>query len=259
VSVPRKSAHLRAGRIGVLGTQVGFVAGVLVLWYLATERWGVSRLLLPNPVAVWHALVNVVATGEFLPDLRITLFEVAVAFAISATSGVMAGYLVSRSSFRTRVFEPLFAAMYAVPLILLLPLYVLWFGLGPASKIALGATISFFPVALNTITGFAHVDRGLVTAARSMGAGGFTLFRFVLLPAAFPVILAGMRLGFTVALLSIIGTEVLASLAGLGHHIVELNENMEPARMFAYVAFVVAIAAVLNFAVTMLEAWGRRW
>jgi ABC-type nitrate/sulfonate/bicarbonate transport system permease component len=252
-------ARRRTGRIGVVATQVAFVGVVLALWYLATERWGVSRILLPNPVAVWHALVNVIATGEFLPDLRITLFEVAVAFAISATSGVMVGFLVSRSLFRTRVFEPLFAAMYAVPLILFIPLYVLWFGLGSASKIAVGATISFFPVALNTITGFAQVDRGLVTAARSMGATGFALFRFVLLPGAFPVILAGMRLGFTVALLSVIGTEVLASLAGLGHHIVELSENMEPARMFAYVAFVVAIAGVLNFAVSMLEAWGRRW
>jgi len=254
-----RSARKPAGRLGVLATQAAFVAGILALWYLATTRWGVSRILLPSPVAVWNALVNVVTSGEFLPDLRVTLFEVAVAFAISATCGVTIGYLVSRSGFRTRVYEPLFAAMYAVPLILFLPLYVLWFGLGPASKIALGATISFFPVALNTITGFSHVDRTLVTAARSMGASGFALFRFVLLPAAFPVILAGMRLGFTVALLSIIGTEVLASLAGLGHHIVELSENMEPARMFAYVAFVVAIAAVLNFAVSLLEAWGRRW
>jgi ABC-type nitrate/sulfonate/bicarbonate transport system permease component len=254
-----KTGRRRTGRFAVLATQVAFVGSILALWYLATERWGVSRILLPNPVAVWHALVKVVVSGEFLPDLRITLFEVVVAFAISATSGVAVGYLVSRSTFRTRVYEPLFAAMYAVPLILFIPLYVLWFGLGPASKIALGATISFFPVALNTITGFSHVDRGLVTAARSMGARGFALFRFVLLPAAFPVILAGMRLGFTVALLSIIGTEVLASLAGLGHHIVELSENMEPARMFAYVAFVVAIAGVLNFAVSMLEAWGRRW
>jgi ABC-type nitrate/sulfonate/bicarbonate transport system permease component len=252
-------APRRTGRIGVVATQAGFVAAVLALWYAATTYWGVSRILLPNPIAVWHALVKVVASGEFWPDLRITLFEVAVAFAISATSGILVGYLVSRTSFRARVFEPLFAAMYAVPLILLLPVYVLWFGLGPASKIALGATISFFPVALNTITGFAQVDRGLVTAARSMGASGFALFRFVLLPGAFPVILAGMRLGFTVALLSIIGTEVLASLAGLGHHIVELSENMEPARMFAYVAFVVAIAGVLNFTVSMLEAWGRRW
>jgi ABC-type nitrate/sulfonate/bicarbonate transport system permease component len=144
-----------------------------------------------------------------------------------------------------------------VPLILFIPLYVLWFGLGPASKIALGATISFFPVVLNTIAGFGNVDRMLVTAARSMGASGFSLFRFVLLPGAFPVILTGLRLGFTVALLSIIGSEVLASLAGLGHHIVELSESMEPPRMFAYVAFVVAIAAILNLVVSSLEAWGR--
>jgi ABC-type nitrate/sulfonate/bicarbonate transport system permease component len=248
-----------ASRVGVRVTQVAFVAGVLALWYLATTRWGVSRILLPNPVAVWHALVDVLATGEFLPDLRVTLLEVAAAFMISAPCGVAVGYLVGRSTFWTRAFEPLFAAMYAVPLILLIPLYVLWFGLGPASKIAFGATIGFFPVALNTITGFAQVDRTLVTAARSMGAGGFTLFRFVLLPAAFPVILAGMRIGFTVTLLSIIGSEVLASLAGLGHHIKELSENMEPPRMFAYVAFVAAIAAALNFAVSRLEAWGQRW
>jgi ABC-type nitrate/sulfonate/bicarbonate transport system permease component len=248
-----------AGRAAVVATQAAFVAALVALWYLATARWGVSRILLPNPVAVWHALVDVLASGEYLPDLRVTLFEVAVAFAISATSGIVIGYLVSRTSYRVRVFEPLFAAMYAVPLILLIPLYVLWFGLGPGSKIALGATISFFPVVLNTVTGFANVDRGLVTAARSMGASDYHLFRFVLLPAAFPVILAGMRLGFTVALLSIIGSEVLASLGGLGHHIVELSENMEPPRMFAYVAFVVAIAAALNFAVSWLEAWGRRW
>ena len=254
MSGPRKPAS----RAAVVATQVAFVAAVLALWYLATTRWGVSRILLPNPVAVWHALVGVLWSGEYLPDLRVTLFEVAIAFTISATSGVAIGYLVSRTSYRVRVFEPLFAAMYAVPLILLIPLYVLWFGLGPASKIALGATISFFPVVLNTVTGFSHVDRGLVTAARSMGASDYHLFRFVLLPAAFPVILAGMRLGFTVALLSIIGSEVLASLAGLGHHIVELSENMEPARMFAYVAFVVAIAAALNFAVSWLETWGRR-
>jgi len=254
VNGPRKPA----GRAAILATQAAFIAIVLMVWYLATTRWGVSRILLPNPIAVWHALVSVLWTGEYLPDLRVTLFELAIAFAISATSGVVIGYFVSRSSYRVRVFEPLFAAMYAVPLILLIPLYVLWFGLGPASKIALGATISFFPVVLNTVTGFSHVDRALVTAARSMGASDYHLFRFVLLPAAFPVILAGMRLGFTVALLSIIGSEVLASLAGLGHHIVELSENMEPARMFAYVGFVVAIAALLNFAVSRLEAWVRR-
>ena len=251
--------HKRAEALGAHAVQISFIIGSVVLWYLATTRWGVSRILLPNPVAVWDALGQVLSTGEYIADLRVTLGELAAAFAISAVGGVAAGYLISRSSWRIRVFEPLLASIYAVPLILFLPLYILWFGLGPPSKIALGATISFFPVVLNTIAGFGHVERTMVTAARSMGASNFQLFRFVLLPAAFPVILTGMRMGFTVALLSIIGSETLASLAGLGHHIVELSEGMEMPRMFAYIAFVVAIAAILNLVVSALEAWGRRF
>jgi ABC-type nitrate/sulfonate/bicarbonate transport system permease component len=238
--------------------QVGFLIAVLVLWYLATTRWGVNRLLLPNPVAVWQQLLDVLRSGEYLPDLRITLTELVIAFALAMTSGTIVGFFVSRRRYTIRVFDPLFAAIYSIPIILFLPLYILFFGLGPASKIALGATISFFPIVLSTIAGFGNVDRTLVTAARSMGASDYQLFRYVLVPAALPVILSGLRMGFTVALLSIIGSETIASLAGLGHHIVQLAEGMDMARMFAYIAFVVVIAAVLNGLVSFLEARGRR-
>jgi ABC-type nitrate/sulfonate/bicarbonate transport system permease component len=238
--------------------QITFLIVLLVLWYLATTRWKVSPLLLPNPVLVAGDFWTILRTGEFIGDLRVTLTELAIAFAISATSGVIVGYVISRSQYRIRVFEPLFSAIYSVPIILFLPLYVLFFGLGPASKIALGATISFFPIALNTIAGFGYVDKVLVTAARSMGASDVQLFRYVLLPAAFPIILTGMRMGFTVALLSIIGSETIASLAGLGHRIVHLAESMEMAPMFAYIVFVVAIAAILNMLVSTLEARGKR-
>ncbi len=203
---------------------------------------------------------SILTTGEFIGDLRVTLTELVSAFGIAASSGLLVGYLISRSQYRIQVFEPLFAGIYSVPIILFLPLYVLLFGLGPASKIALGVTISFFPfpIALNTIAGFGYVERTLVTAARSMGASDLQLFRYVLLPAALPIILTGMRMGFTVALLSIIGSETIASLAGLGHRIVYLAEGMEMAPMFAYIVFVVAIAAILNTLVSALEARGRR-
>ena len=135
---------------------------------------------------------------------------------------------------------------------------MLFFGLGPGSKIALGTTISFFPIVLNTIAGFGYVDRIFVLSARSMGASEFQLFRFVLLPAALPIILTGLRIGFTVALLSILGSETIASLAGLGHRIVQLGEGMDTARMFAYIAFVVVIALILNMAVSTLEARAKR-
>jgi ABC-type nitrate/sulfonate/bicarbonate transport system permease component len=240
------------------GVQAGFLLTLAALWYFGTNYWGVSHLLLPNPVKVWHELKDVLGTGEFWPDLKVTLTELVVAFCISCTSGVTIGYLISRSPYLIRVFEPLLAGIYSVPIILFLPLYVLFFGLGPGSKIALGTTISFFPIVLNTIAGFGYVDRIFITAARSMGASDFQMFRYVLLPAAFPVILTGLRIGFTVALLSILGSETIASLAGLGHRIVHLAEAMESARMFAYIAFVVVIAATLNTITSALERRAKR-
>jgi ABC-type nitrate/sulfonate/bicarbonate transport system permease component len=243
---------------GSRAVQLGFLLGVFALWYLATNRWGVNRLLLPNPITVWQQLLDVLKTGEFWPDLRVTLTELVSAFALSMTAGTIVGFFVSRTRYTISVFDPLFAGIYSIPIILFLPLYILFFGLGMASKIALGATISFFPIVLSTVAGFGNVDLTLVTAARSMGASNYQLFRYVLLPAALPVILSGLRMGFTVALLSIIGSEVIASLAGLGHHIVQLGEGMDMARMFAYIAFVVVIAATLNGIVSSLEARGRR-
>jgi ABC-type nitrate/sulfonate/bicarbonate transport system permease component len=248
----------RRSRLASRAVQVGFVAVVVLAWYLATAYGHINRILLPNPVNVWHELKDVLASGEYLPDLRVTLTELAVAFAISCISGVTVGYIISRSAFLIRVFEPLLAGVYSVPVILFLPLYVLFFGLGPESKIALGTTISFFPIVLNTIAGFGYVDKIFITAARSMGASDIQMFRHVLLPAAFPVILTGLRIGFTVALLSILGSETIASLAGLGHRIVSLAEAMEPARMFAYIAFAVAIAVLLNTVVSGLERRARR-
>ena len=248
----------RRAKLASRSVQIGFLVVLMALWYLGTAVWGVSHLLLPNPVKVWAELKDVLGSGEYLPDLKVTLTEVAVAFAISCSTGVTLGYLISRSPFAIKVFEPLVAGIYSVPIILFLPLYVLFFGLGPGSKIAIGTTISFFPIVLNTIAGFGYVDKIYITAARSMGASDVQMFRHVLLPAALPVILTGLRIGFTVALLSILGSETIASLAGLGHRIVHLAEGMETARMFAYIAFVVAIAAFLNTVVTSLERRARR-
>lgn len=236
--------------------QVAFLAGLFALWYAATTTGGISPLLLPKPQLVFAELYDILRTGEFWPDLLQTLSELAAAFAISMTAGLLIGFFVSLSPSLVKVFEPLIAGIYAVPIILFLPLYVLFFGLGAPSKIALGATISFFPIVLNTIAGFLSVDKLYITSARSAGAGPLLLIRYVLVPGALPVILTGLRMGFTVALLSIIGSETIASLSGLGHRIVYLAESMEMPRMFAYIFFVIAIAATLNAAVSYIEKRG---
>ncbi len=245
--------------VGSRLVQLGFVLGVLILWYLATTAWGIIGILLPRPADVLHELVGELKTGRFIADLRVTVFELAAAFLISSTAGTVVGYFLSRTQYLIRVFDPLFSGIYAIPAILFFPLYVLFFGLGPESKIAMGTTISFFPIVLNTMAGFGNVDRAFIMAARSMGCSNYQMFRRVLLPAAFPVILTGLRMGFILAFLSILGSETIASLSGLGHRIVMLAEGMDTARMYAYIAFAVAMAAVLNGVVFLLEARGRRW
>jgi ABC-type nitrate/sulfonate/bicarbonate transport system permease component len=108
MSSPRRKFN---DRIASRLVQVGFLAAVLLLWYLATTRWGVNKLLLPNPLNVWNELSDVIAKGEYLDDLRITLTELGVAFLISTVGGTLLGYAISRSLYLIKVFEPLFAGI----------------------------------------------------------------------------------------------------------------------------------------------------
>jgi ABC-type nitrate/sulfonate/bicarbonate transport system permease component len=237
--------------------QLGFVVLVALLWELSTLG-RVSAILLPPPAAVGREFLVLIQTANFWPDLRVTLFELMAAFLIAVAAGSVVGYAVSRSSYAVRVFDPLFAGMYSIPAILLFPLYVLFFGLGPGSKIAMGATIAFFPVVLNTITGLSQVDQAYVAAARSMGASPIQMSWSVMLPAAFPVILTGLRIGLISGFLAILGGETIASFSGLGHRIVNLAESMDAARMFANIVFVMVVAWLLNAAVSFAETRGRR-
>lgn len=238
--------------------QLGFLAAVLLSWYFVTSNGLVSPILLPSLTASWHEFVQLIAEGNYWPDLRVTLYELVTAFAIAASLGCSIGYAVSRGRFAVRVFDPLFAGLYSIPAILLFPLYVLFFGLGPGSKIAIGATIAFFPIVLNTIAGFDYVDRAYVTAAKSMGASNLQMFWSVMLPAAFPVVITGLRIGFILAFLSILGTESIASLSGLGHRIVSYAESMDPAKMFAYIFLAIFVALLLNGLLSMAESRIRR-
>lgn len=238
--------------------QLGFVAAVGIAWYVVTARGNVSPLLLPPLGSVYHEFLALAEAGSFWPDLGVTLYELVVAFLIASVAGTVIGYCISRSGYAIKVFDPLLAGIYAIPAILLFPLYVLYLGIGPASKIAMGATIAFFPVVLNTIAGLHYVDRIYLAAARSMGASSRQMFWNVMLPAAFPVVLTGLRIGLILAFLAILGTETIASFSGLGHRIVELGENMDTASMFAYIIFVVLISVVLNSAVSFAERLGRR-
>ena len=211
--------------------QFAFIAIAGGIWYGLTLTQSVSRLFLPPPDAVWTAFVRIVATGQFWSAVAVTLTTIAKAYGIAILLGIFTGYAVSRSRFAVDVLEPLIAGLFTVPLTLLFPMFILFFGIGTGSKVAYGATYGFFPIALNTIAAFAHVDEIYLRAARSMGASRWQTFRHVLLPCAFPVLLTGLRIGFFIAFASVLGGETLSSVAGVGRNIALSAELMEPACM----------------------------
>jgi ABC-type nitrate/sulfonate/bicarbonate transport system permease component len=233
--------------------QLGFIAIVGAAWYWSTASGSVSKLFLPEPGSVWIAFSRLVTTGQFWSAVNVTLTTIAQAYLIALVAGTLAGYLVSRSRFLIDVLEPIIASLFTIPITLFFPMFILFFGIGTGSKIAYGATYAFFPVAMNTIASFSNVEPHFLRAARAMGATRWDTFRHVLVPSAFPVLLNGMRIGFFICFASVLGGETLSSVAGIGRNIALAAELMEPARMYAWIAFVVLTAIALNFLVSDVE------
>jgi ABC-type nitrate/sulfonate/bicarbonate transport system permease component len=230
-----------------------FLAAVAAAWYFIGRAELVNSIFLPELPRVLDKFWQILHTSRFYENLRVTLFELACAFAIASTLGLLVGYLVGRSRYATLVFEPLLAGIFAVPLVVFLPLFILFFGIGMESKIAFGASYAFFPIVLNTIGGISQVDPRFVTVAKSMGATEGQMFRRVLLPAALPLIVTGLRIGCTIAFLSILGAETISGLRGLGSRISNLAEGMNTPEMFAYILFVILMAFILNITLTMMQ------
>lgn len=235
------------------GIQFAFLAIVLIAWFAIGRMGAISPLFLPPMEAVGVALARLVQTAAFWSAVGTTMLTIAQAYVIAVVLGVFAGWAITRSRYLTQVLEPVVSGLFAIPITLFFPVFILMFGIGPESKVAYGAAYGFFPIALNTIAGLAGVDRRYLDAAQSMGVSGFGLFRHVLFPAAFPVILTGLRIGFFICFASVLGGETISSVSGVGRNIALAAELMEPARMYAWIVFVIVAALALNALVSALE------
>lgn len=239
-------------------TWIACLAAVYLGWEYATRPGGVSRILLASPDRVFAELRVILSTGAFIEPWRVTFFECAAAFGAAAVLGLGIGYAISRSRYLVDVFEPLLSSLFTVPMVLFYPLCILYFGIGPNSKIVFAVSVAFFPIVLSAIAGFANVDPGYLQSARSMGATRVQLFRYVLVPAAFPVVLSGLRMGAILTFLSVLGGETLGSLNGLGHEIHNASTMMQTAHMYAYIVFVLFLAVLLNLSLGIVESLGER-
>ena len=238
--------------------RLGVIVLILIVWEIAA-RWFIDPLFIAPPSRVFASLGAVWGTNGVPAALRLTLFELAVAFSIAVVIGLTVGLAVGLQPFARRSMTPIILLIYGMPQITILPLFILYFGIGAASKIAFGVTHGMFPIMLAIIAGVQNLKPILLTSARSMGASRWHILRYVIFPHMIPSFFAGMRLGMTGVLLGVLLAELYVSTAGIGHFTTMFTENFDPTKLFGLIAMLAAMAIVLNEIVRRAEHHFSRW
>jgi ABC-type nitrate/sulfonate/bicarbonate transport system permease component len=233
--------------------QAGTLLAVLVAWHAATSGAWVSPLILPDLGRLGRTLVALLGKPETYHHVRVTALEFGAAMLIALGAGLVVGVLGGTVRYVGDLIEPLLLALYAIPIVMAFPLCILFLGIGSASKIAFGGLYAFFPIAIHTLKGLRHVDRGLIRAAVSMGAGPRLLLLRVLIPAAAPVILTGVRIGAVLGLLSVVAGEMLGALEGVGQMLSRSVEALVSAEAFAWILVTIAMVTLVGGTLSWIE------
>ena len=238
--------------------RLAVVLAILLAWEIAA-RWLIDPHFIAPPSQVFASLGAVWQTSGVPAALRLTFFELAVAFAIAVVIGLVIGLAVGLQPFARRSLLPIILLLYGLPQITILPLFILYFGIGAASKIAFGVTHGMFPIMVTVIAGVQNLKPILLTSARSMGASRWQILRWVIFPHMIPSFFAGMRLGMSGVLLGVLLAELYVSTAGIGHFTTMFTENFDPTKLFGLIAMLAAMAIVLNEIVRRAEIRFGRW
>jgi NitT/TauT family transport system permease protein len=230
----------------------------VLFWEWASERL-VREIYVSRPSEIAVRLAELFTTGEILPHLWATGQELALGYSGGFVSGVFAGYALGRSPALSRIFEPYIMAFYGIPKIALAPLFIIWFGIGIWSKVALSGLMVFFLVFFNVFVGVRAVDMELVNLARIMGAGQRQLTRHIYLPATTPFIITGLRMALPYSVIGVIVGEFTSATRGLGLYIHQSSSSFDPAGVFAGIAILLAFIVVANALAGRLEARLLRW
>ena len=230
----------------------------LAAWELSSGRL-VSEFWISSPSAVAAALGRFVTGGQLLPAVQATLLETAAGFALGAVAGIVVGLVFGVSPLVARVLDPYFVALNSVPRVALIPLFILWFGIGLETKVIFAATLVFFPVLMNTFAGARDVDRDLIDVIRVMGATRFDAVRRVYVPSALVWVFAGLRMSIPFALIGAVVAEMFTSNDGLGYLIAVTANQYDTAGSFAALLITTLLGLALTWAVSLLERRALRW
>lgn len=231
---------------------------LLAFWQWASGRL-IKEIYISKPTAIAQRLFELFASGEIYPHLWTTGQELVMGYGIGVAAGILGGYALGRSPRLARIFEPYVMAFYGVPKIALAPLFIIWFGIGVGSKVALASIMVFFLVFYNVYAGVRGVDREVVNLALVMGANQRQLTYHVYLPAAAPYVILGMRMAVPYAVIGVIVGEFTSSIQGLGLFIHEASSTYDPAGVFAGIVILLAFVVGANAVTGRLERRLLRW
>lgn len=248
----RRTFWVWAARAVVLGLFLG-------LWQWGVEARLIDPFFFSQPSAIGAFLAEEIRDGNIWPHVLVTLRETLVGFAIGAAAGVAAGIVRMQFPFAADVSNPFLTILNVLPRVALAPMFIIWFGIGEGSKVALAVSLVFFILMLNTEAGIRSLDRELIVTMRALGATDRQLFWKVMLPGAVPAIFGGMRLGVVYALLAVVVGEMISARMGLGQRISFYAASFRAEGVLGTILVLAMIGLMLNFIVVRAEAVLLKW
>jgi len=253
-------------RIDLLLSAVVLVASVLI-WHLVTAEFAIPAFILPPPLEVWRSLVAGLSTSPFdrsgfTYHTAITVSEAALGFLLGSAVGIVLGFAVASSRLIERVALPYIVGFQSLPKVALAPLLVIWFGFGVEGKVMITSVITFFPLLINSIAGYRSVDRDRIDLARSCNADSLQILWKIILPSSLPYIFAGLNIASVLAILGAIVGEFVGAQSGLGMLLMQYNQSMQIAPVFAVLLILAVVGYLANAGIRLLEKrfcfWAQR-
>lgn len=259
----------RNARWRVRAGQWGLLVAVFVFWWLMTKPGLVPPFFFENdsqaafffgePDQIFLRIWEWFAGGEIYRHLFVTLYETLMAFVIGTVSGLFVGLWLARAPTAAAVLDPFIKGLNSMPRVILAPIFAVWFGLGPASKIALGVTLVFFIVFFNVYQGVREVNPTVLASARMLGATNRQLMRTVYIPSAMSWVFSSLHTSVGMAFVAAVIGEYLGSAEGVGYLILQAETTFDMNTVMAGILVLTAFALVIDRAVTELERRFMRW
>ena len=225
--------------------RAAIIVSILLFWEAIAQSGLLYRDVVPSLLAIGAAIIKLLSTAEYYWHLWVTAGEVGTGLVVGGLSGLLIGLVLGGNRVLSKAFEPYLYYLGPTPKIIFFPVMIMWFGVGPGSKVAMGAISCFFPIALSTAAGMRQIDKVLIRVGQSFRANAWQMAMKIHLPAMRHPIINGVRLGLGVAIIGTLLAETKLSNRGVGFLIIQAYSLFDMPRMYAMliVLFVLAIGA----------------